>query len=109
MLGTYDPGTHLHDLARRALGCALHASRGEGAAQAGIRETLRDVCAAAHARGLHAEQVLVILKEAWRSLPDGRDTIQPDADAALGRVVSLCISEYYAVVPSTTSAADRDR
>ncbi len=55
----------------------------------------RSICAAARIDGLHIEQALVRVKEAWRSTP-GRAKPRPGGtDATLDRLVSACIREFY--------------
>jgi hypothetical protein len=61
------------------------------------RHAVRELCDDAHQRHLQAEQLLIAIKDAWRSMPEAR------ADARLGapqhsldRFISLCIEEYYA-------------
>jgi len=55
----------------------------------------RSICAAARIDGLHIEQALVRVKEAWRSTP-GRPKPRPGGtDAILDQLVSACIREFY--------------
>jgi hypothetical protein len=61
-----------------------------------LRLALRDACDRARNAGLRAEQLLLVLKEAWYELSERQRLLGVDADsAALARVVTACIEEYY--------------
>ena len=60
-----------------------------------LRLLLRDTCRRACDDGLRVEQLIVVLKQAWRELPERRRLTRVDADAALAQVVTACIDEYY--------------
>ena len=62
-----------------------------------IREALRQACDTAHERGLHAEQLLILVKEAWHELPATRRATRDEAERLLARVITLCVEEYYAL------------
>ena len=78
-----------------ALRHAVHAAARGQAPDGRLHEALRRTCAAAHARGLRAEQLLVLVKDAWNELPEVRRLPRHDADGMLARVVTLCVGEYY--------------
>lgn len=61
-----------------------------------LRRALRGVAQEAREKGIHAEQLLVVLKDVWFALPQ-LGTVQPGEaqNRLLQRVVSLCIREYY--------------
>jgi hypothetical protein len=84
------------DLAQRALRCALRDAKRAQAPDQEVRIALVELCDAARSRGLYAERLIVILKEAWRDLPEARRSAREHELAALERVVTLCIDEYYA-------------
>jgi hypothetical protein len=63
---------------------------------ASVRRSLRGVCSEAQRSGMRAEQLLVILKDSWRRLPETRRIERSERDEALGQVITLCIREYYA-------------
>lgn len=86
----------LRELARSALRGALHAEARGGVPDADVRRMLRRACDAARACNAHVEQVLILLKEAWRELPGARHGTHGEAQARLARMVTLCIKEYYA-------------
>ena len=64
---------------------------------AGFRRALRLMSEDAHRRGVRAEQVIVALKEAWRSLPEVQ-TLPAGGprDTVLEGVITMLIEEYYA-------------
>lgn len=58
---------------------------------------LRRMAAEAHDRSMFPEQLLVVLKDIWYSLPNVRGMSEPaDQVRLLQRVVTMCIKEYYA-------------
>jgi hypothetical protein len=58
---------------------------------------LRSMAAEARERDMLPEQLLVILKDIWHSLPGVRRMKEPaDQIRLLQRVVTMCIKEYYA-------------
>jgi hypothetical protein len=61
-----------------------------------LRDTLCTVAAEARQKGIQAEQLLVILKDLWYSLPELSRASNPGAHTALLReLISRCIQEYY--------------
>ncbi|HEX6057955.1 MAG TPA: hypothetical protein VFZ11_02970 [Gemmatimonadaceae bacterium] len=100
--GGSERGRSLFDAAHAALRSALGAELREaqpGAAvpTARLRHGLRLLCDAARDRGVRAEQLVVVIKHAWSTLPEAQ--WRPDSDRGLPlleRVVSMCIEEYYA-------------
>jgi hypothetical protein len=58
---------------------------------------LRRLAAEARAKHILAEQLLVVLKDAWFAIPEIRDAENSDEQTRLlQRVVTLCIRAYYA-------------
>ena len=86
----------LGPLARRALRGALRDPLCVRAPGQEVRAVLRQLCDAAHACGLPAERLLILLKEAWRDLPEARSAMRAHEETPLTRVITLCIDEYYA-------------
>ncbi|HYD53867.1 MAG TPA: hypothetical protein VEA99_14620 [Gemmatimonadaceae bacterium] len=83
-----------------------HAADGEGDV-AEIRRTMRRFAEAGRQRGAPVEQLIVLLKELWTTLPS-----EPYADGRRGgrgvgtrmvleRIIRTCIEEYYAARPAT--------
>lgn len=92
-------GDHLPELvAGMFRGVADRARRGhEG--QDGLGEPMRAVCDTARLCGLHAEQLLVVLKDAWRRLPEAKLIDRHESEELLTRVIHDCIEAYYAELP----------
>ena len=62
----------------------------------GIQPALGALATEARKRKVHAEQLLVVLKDAWFGLPAVRDAGDPEQrQRQLQRLVTLCIREYY--------------
>lgn len=62
-----------------------------------LGSALRHMAAEARERSMYPEQLLVVLKDIWHSLPGVRDMEKPaDQVRLLQRVVTMCIKEYYA-------------
>jgi hypothetical protein len=62
-----------------------------------MRRALRLLCEDARRRGVRAEQLVVMIKQAWASLPETRWRPGDDrGPVILERVVRVCIEEYYA-------------
>ena len=67
------------------------------AADSHLRTALRRLSAEARAKGLQAEQVVILLKQMWGELPEVSQPLAPDERRhLLERLVTLCIQEYYA-------------
>jgi hypothetical protein len=60
-----------------------------------MEATLRRLCQVARARGLRVEQVILLLKDAWRELPDERREARDIHGKVLAGVITQCIEEYY--------------
>jgi len=61
-----------------------------------IRTAIQSTCAAARETGVAAEQLLIVLKECWRELPEAQRLLRRDADKTRDRLVTMCIDAYYA-------------
>jgi hypothetical protein len=76
------------DLRRVLAGCPIE--------QSGLRENLRTIGAHARRHQLHAEQLLVLIKDACAALPEGRELlVQPDRAGTLNHLISMAVDEYY--------------
>ena len=63
---------------------------------ADLRATLRILSVEAREKSIQAEQLLVVLKDVWYSLPSVQQIAQPaDQARLLQRIVTICIKEYY--------------
>jgi hypothetical protein len=62
-----------------------------------LQDVLRRAAAEARTKDIHAEQLLVMMKELWYSLPDVRSAGDSDRQTALlQELISRCIAQYYA-------------
>jgi len=62
-----------------------------------LRATLHAMAGEAHQKALLPEELLVVLKDIWYSLPVVRAMTEPTEQIRLlQRVVTMCIKEYYA-------------
>ena len=61
-----------------------------------LRASLRQVCADARHSAIRAEQLLVLIKDVWSSLPPGISRVTSvHGDERLTYVISTCVDEYY--------------
>jgi hypothetical protein len=80
---------------RAALGSYLRGTQSSHE-EADVSAALAALAGEARAGGLHGEQLLLVLKESWGSLPEA--AAMPDRherQRLLGRLVTLCIDVYY--------------
>lgn len=92
---TRDPGPSLKPESIAELTAALDAYlRDEEGDE--LRRCLQHISVEARERGMHAEQLLGVLKDVWYAQPSVREGGN-DAEQTrlLQRVVSICIREYY--------------
>ena len=63
---------------------------------ANLDSALRTITVEAREKQVHAEQLLIILKDVWFALPQIRQSPSGDhQNAMLQRVITQCIREYY--------------
>jgi hypothetical protein len=75
---------------------ALRYADAPSAERRDLRVALREVCADARECGLRAEQLLVIIKDVWSTLPAGISHVPSvHGDERLNYVISICVDEYY--------------
>jgi hypothetical protein len=68
----------------------------DDSAASGLQEALRVIAAEAREKNVHAEQLLLLLKDIWFGLPQIRQAPAGKQQSdLLQRAVSLCIREYY--------------
>ena len=90
------PPSRLDDETVAALRASLRAYLAHGADSAELRDTLLRVSAEARTRAILPEQLLVVLKDVWSSLPEVRGMTDAGQQVRLlQRVVTMCIKEYY--------------
>jgi predicted NACHT family NTPase len=100
MMMVYDssrtPPSRLDDETVAALRAALRQYLTDTSGQHGLSATLLRVSAEARARAIMPEQLLVVLKDVWGSLPEVRAmTDAAEQVRLLQRAVTMCIEEYY--------------
>ena len=103
-----DPGERLRSGAERVLRHAVESRHAGGDPHDVVRRSLRSLCRVARSSGVHAEQLVVLCKDAWRTLPEARGLGPETQRELLTNVISLCIDEFYrtdgaAVAPSRFS------
>lgn len=99
-----EPGAEPHgqgdlearDLVRALLADALRVQRGGHLPSESVRPQTRAVCACARAYGLPIERVLVTVKREWQEKTEARRLARFEASTVLERIVTLCITEFYA-------------
>jgi hypothetical protein len=93
---SHPPPSRLDDATVAAVRDALRCYLSEDPDPATLQEALVRMSAEAREKRMHAEQLLVQLKETWstlhevRSMTDAAEQVQ-----VLERVVTMCIKEYY--------------
>lgn len=81
-----------------ALRNALATSVARGNHVDNLRDLLCRAAADARSKDMQAEQLLVVLKEIWYSMPDVSNATSPTLEnSLLQELVSRCIQEYYAL------------
>jgi hypothetical protein len=76
------------DLRRVLAGCPIE--------QSGLRENLRTIGEHARRHQLHAEQLLILVKDACAALPEGRELlVQPERASTLNQLISMAVEEYF--------------
>jgi hypothetical protein len=76
------------DLRRVLAGCPIE--------QSGLRENLRTIGEHARRHQLHAEQLLILIKDACAALPEGRELlVQPTKAGTLNQLISMAVEEYF--------------
>ena len=78
----------------------LHESH-RALADSTLRTDLRAACALAKRLDMRAEQLVIVIKEVWNSIPAARSHARPaDAQSLLSRVVSLAVDEFFPNPPA---------
>lgn len=79
-----------------ALRSALVSYVGNPGQPGSLRAVLQQMADEAHDKAIVAEQVLIVLKQVWYTLPSARELPSPDDRVRLlQRVVTMCIQAYY--------------
>jgi hypothetical protein len=99
MMMAHDPSTSSSRLDDESLNSVRLALRGylkDSQDPSALQASLLLVATEARARNILPEQLLVILKETWSSLPEVRAMSDAGEQVRLlQRVVTMCIREYY--------------
>jgi hypothetical protein len=85
-------------LRRGAEGVLTHAvdSRELGSdGHAAVHRSLRSLCRAARTNGVQVEQLVVICKDAWRTLPAAHRLPPETGRLVIRGVIAQCIEEFY--------------
>jgi hypothetical protein len=91
------PPDHLADDTVAVVRAALGRYMRDGIAGQDVHEALTAMAREARAKGIHAEHVLVTLKQLWSGLPEVKAARDTAAQSKLLQgLVTLCIHEYYA-------------
>jgi hypothetical protein len=61
-----------------------------------LQEVLARAATEAREKEIHAEQLLVIMKDLWHSIPDLRAADTDRQNELLQELISRCITQYYA-------------
>lgn len=97
-------GDHLPELAAGMLRGVADGIRLGPQRNYGPGEAMRAVCQNARLCGLRAEQLVVVLKESWRKLPEVRRLDRYESEEVLARIIHDCIEAYYAEGPLAGSS-----
>lgn len=91
------PRRQLSAQAIARLEAALEKYLQTGSEVSDLQSAIRALSSEARQHSIHAEQILVLLKDLWFSLPQIRSASPGDQQPEmLQRAVTLCIREYYA-------------
>lgn len=90
------PPAMVSDATRDALRGSLDAYLSSGGSTDAVRHALHQFAAEGRERQIHAEHLLILLKELWYSLPaTQRSRTADEQNRLLQRVVTICIQAYY--------------
>ena len=93
---SHTPPSRLDDATVAAVRDALRLYLADNAEPRPLQQALVHMSAEARDKDVRAEHLLVLLKDAWHSLPEVRVmTDTTEQVRLLQRVVTMCIKEYY--------------
>jgi len=100
MMMAYDSGqtppSRLDDASIDALRVALRSYLQDSKDPSILQPSLLAIASEARARDILPEQLLVVLKDVWSTLPEVRSMMNSREQVnLLQRVVTMCIKEYY--------------
>ena len=86
----------LSDRAITALRSAIQGQFRQPSADPSVRRALRALCLEARAKDLRPEQLILLFKRAWYSLPESRGHDTKKKQEMLDRLITICVEEYFA-------------
>lgn len=86
----------LSDRAVTALRTALQGQLRQPVQEASLRRALRAVCFEARMKQMRAEQLILVFKRVWYSLPEVQGRENSQRQELLDRIVTVCVEEFYA-------------
>ncbi len=90
------PSSRLDDETVSAVRVALRAYLRDSTDPSALQASLLMLASEARARAILPEQLLIVLKDVWHTLPEVRSmTDTREHIGMLQRVVTMCIKEYY--------------
>ena len=93
---SHNPPGRLDDATVDGLRAALRAFLGNGGSSTTLKDALIQMSREARERGILPEQLLIVLKDTWSTLPEVRVMDNTNEQVRLlQRVVTMCIKEYY--------------
>lgn len=87
------PDHTLIDATTRTIQIALQAQSGETDPR--LRDEIQRLCADGRRLGARPEELIVLFKKVWTSLPQAHGQPRDGGNSALDRVITMCIEEYY--------------
>ena len=91
------PSPHLDAETLQALQSVMERAVRKGDHELELQNVLARAATEARTKQIHAEQLLVMMKDLWYSLPDVRGAEDSDRQTELlQQLISRCISQYYA-------------
>jgi hypothetical protein len=90
------PSSRLEADTLDALRSVMQRAMRNGGHEQELQSVLARAAAEARDKNIHAEQLLVIMKELWFSLPDLRTDDSDRQTKLLQELITRCITQYYA-------------
>ena len=90
------PSPRLEDPTVDALRTVMQRAMRKGDHGTELQEVLARAATEAREKDIHAEQLLVIMKDLWHSIPDLRAADTDRQNELLQELISRCITQYYA-------------
>jgi hypothetical protein len=95
-LGPMPPNELAQETVAAVANALEHYARQRAESPHELRDALHELAREARLRRIPPEQLLVVLKRIWRSLPDAANTAdEMEQRRNLQRAVTMCINEYF--------------